>query len=89
MPSPPMITSQGGAASANLSVAENETFVANIVASDADLDTFVQALLSGAIVNISVPPNVAVAPDERIWLEFDQERLHLFDGETEMALKAD
>ena len=51
--------------------------------------TFVQALLSGAIVNISVPPNVAVAPDEQIWLEFDQERMHLFDGATEMALKAD
>ena len=51
--------------------------------------TFVQALLSGAIVNISVSPNVAVAPDEQIWLEFDQERTHLFDGETEMALKAD
>jgi multiple sugar transport system ATP-binding protein len=50
--------------------------------------TFVQALLSGAIVNISVPPNVAVAPDEPIWLEFDQERMHLFDGATEMALKA-
>ena len=28
-------------------------------------------------------------PDEQIWLEFDQERMHLFDGETEMALKAD
>ena len=35
------------------------------------------------------PPNIAVAPDEQIWLEFDQERMHLFDGETEMALKAD
>jgi multiple sugar transport system ATP-binding protein len=51
--------------------------------------TFVQALLSGAIVNISVPPAVSVAPDEQIWLEFDQERMHLFDGETEMALRAD
>ena len=51
--------------------------------------TFVQALLSGAVVNISVPPNVAVAPDEQIWLEFDQERMHLFDGATEMALKVD
>ena len=50
--------------------------------------TFVQAFLSGAIVNISVPPSVAVAPDEQIWLEFDQERVHLFDGETEMALNA-
>jgi multiple sugar transport system ATP-binding protein len=51
--------------------------------------TFVQAFLSGAIVNVSVPPNIAIAPDEQIWLEFDQERMHLFDGETEMALKAD
>ena len=51
--------------------------------------TFVQALLSGSIVNISVPPQVPVAPDQQIWLEFDQERVHLFDGATEMALKAD
>jgi multiple sugar transport system ATP-binding protein len=51
--------------------------------------TFFQALLSGAIVNVSVPPTIDVAPDEQIWLEFDQERIHLFDGETEMALKAD
>ncbi len=51
--------------------------------------TFVQALLSGAVVNISVPPNVTVAPDEQIWLEFDQERMHLFDGATELALKVD
>ena len=50
--------------------------------------TFVQAFLSGAIVNVSVPPTIAVAPDEPIWLEFDQERMHLFDGETEMALEA-
>jgi multiple sugar transport system ATP-binding protein len=51
--------------------------------------TFVQAFLSGAVVNISVPPSIAVAPDEPIWLEFDQERMHLFDGQTEMALGAD
>jgi multiple sugar transport system ATP-binding protein len=51
--------------------------------------TFVQAFLSGAIVNISLPPHVAVKPDERIWLAFDQERIHLFDGQSEMALKAD
>ena len=51
--------------------------------------TFVQALLSGAVVNISVPPSVAVQPDQPIWLTFDQERVHLFDGATEMALKAE
>ncbi|HWA19886.1 MAG TPA: ABC transporter ATP-binding protein [Devosia sp.] len=50
--------------------------------------TFVQAFLSGAVVNISLPPTVDVAPDEQVWLEFDQDRMHLFDGETEMALKA-
>ncbi len=48
--------------------------------------TFVQAFLSGAIVNVSVPPTISVAPDEPIWLEFDQERMHLFDAQTEMAL---
>jgi multiple sugar transport system ATP-binding protein len=50
--------------------------------------TFVQALLSGAVVNISVAPTVEVESDEPIWLEFDQERMHLFDGETEDALQA-
>jgi multiple sugar transport system ATP-binding protein len=50
--------------------------------------TFVQAFLSGAIVNISLPPTVPISPDEQVWLEFDQERMHLFDGATEMALKA-
>jgi multiple sugar transport system ATP-binding protein len=51
--------------------------------------TFVQAFLAGAIVNISLPPTVHVAPDEMVWLEFDQDRIHLFDGQTEMALRAD
>ena len=50
--------------------------------------TFVQALLAGAVVNISLAPTVSVMPDEKVWLEFDQERMHLFDGETEMALHA-
>ncbi|ODT50926.1 ABC transporter ATP-binding protein [Devosia sp. 63-57] len=49
--------------------------------------TFVQAFLSSSIVNISLPPSVQVAPDEMVWLEFDQDRIHLFDGETEMALR--
>jgi len=50
--------------------------------------TFVQAFLSGAIVNISLPPSVSVEPDEMVWLEFDQSRIHLFDGQTELALRA-
>jgi multiple sugar transport system ATP-binding protein len=48
--------------------------------------TFVQVFLSGAIVNISLPPTVDVESDEQVWLEFDQKRMHLFDGETELAL---
>ncbi len=51
--------------------------------------TFVQAFLSGAIVNISLPPTAEVEPDDMVWLEFEQDRIHLFDGETEMALRAD
>ncbi len=49
--------------------------------------TFVQVFLSGAIVNISLPPTVDVESDEQVWLEFDQKRMHLFDGETELALQ--
>jgi multiple sugar transport system ATP-binding protein len=49
--------------------------------------TFVQAFVSGAVVNISLPPTVPVEPDQPVWLEFDQARLHLFDGQTEMALR--
>jgi len=49
--------------------------------------TFVQVFLSGAIVNISLPPTSDVRPDEQVWLEFDQTRMHLFDGETELALQ--
>jgi multiple sugar transport system ATP-binding protein len=50
--------------------------------------TFVQVFLSGAIVNISLPPTFDVEPDEQVWLEFDQNRMHLFDGETELALQS-
>ncbi|MEO8242432.1 MAG: ABC transporter ATP-binding protein [bacterium] len=49
--------------------------------------TFVQVLLSGAIVNISLAPTLTFQPDEPVWLEFDQERMHFFDGETEMGLR--
>ncbi|HEV7344616.1 MAG TPA: ABC transporter ATP-binding protein [Devosia sp.] len=50
--------------------------------------TFAQILISGAVVNISVEPSVTLDPDEPVWIEFDQERMHLFDGKTTMALKA-
>ena len=41
-----------------------------------------------AIVIVSLDPSVVVKPDENVWIEFDQERMHLFDGQTEMALSA-
>jgi multiple sugar transport system ATP-binding protein len=48
--------------------------------------TYVQVFLSGSPVNISLGPTIQIKPDEQVWLSFDQEKLHLFDGETEMAL---
>jgi multiple sugar transport system ATP-binding protein len=50
--------------------------------------TFVQVFINGAVVNVSLDPSTQIAPDEQVYVEFDQERLHLFDGETTMALKA-
>ncbi|MGE0279194.1 MAG: ABC transporter ATP-binding protein [Rhizobiaceae bacterium] len=50
--------------------------------------TFAQILIDNEIVNISLPPTVVIEPDQQVWVEFDQERLHLFDGATTMALKA-
>ncbi|GHA34861.1 sugar ABC transporter ATP-binding protein [Devosia pacifica] len=50
--------------------------------------TFVQAFVGEAVVIVSLDPTVIVRPDEDVWLEFDQERMHLFDGETTMALSA-
>jgi multiple sugar transport system ATP-binding protein len=50
--------------------------------------TFVQVYLGAAVVVVSLEPSVAISPDEPVWIEFDQNKMHLFDGETTMALKA-
>jgi len=50
--------------------------------------TFVQVSVDGEIVNVSVAPSVMIQPDETVWIEFDQDRMHLFDGATTTALKA-
>jgi len=50
--------------------------------------TFAQVFVSGAVVNVSLEPTFAIAPDEDVFVEFDQQRLHLFDGQTTNALKA-
>ena len=48
--------------------------------------TFAQVYLGSSIVTVSVPPSVALSPDESVWIGFDQQRLHLFDGTTQLAL---
>ncbi len=50
--------------------------------------TFAQIFISEAVVNISLDPSVRIEPDEEVWIEFDQVRMHLFDAETTMALQA-
>jgi multiple sugar transport system ATP-binding protein len=50
--------------------------------------TFAQVFVDDAVVNISLDPSVIIQPDEPVWIEFDQDRMHLFDGETTMALEA-
>jgi multiple sugar transport system ATP-binding protein len=50
--------------------------------------TFLQVYLGSQEVMVSVEPHVPIAPDQSIWLEFDQGRLHIFDGETQQALVA-
>ncbi|HTJ57681.1 MAG TPA: ABC transporter ATP-binding protein [Devosiaceae bacterium] len=48
--------------------------------------TYAHVNVGPATVVVSVEPSVRVAPDEAVWLELDQARLHLFDGETQQTL---
>jgi multiple sugar transport system ATP-binding protein len=50
--------------------------------------TFAQVFIDGHLVNISVGPSVQIATDDHVWIEFDQEKMHLFDADTTMALHA-
>jgi multiple sugar transport system ATP-binding protein len=50
--------------------------------------TFAQIYLGEAIVVVSLEPHFPIRPDETVWVEFDQDKLHLFDGETQQALAA-
>ncbi|MBV8912964.1 MAG: ABC transporter ATP-binding protein [Acetobacteraceae bacterium] len=45
-------------------------------------------LRGGSTLVVSVPPAAALAPDQKVWLCFDQDRIHLFDGATEQTLAA-
>ena len=50
--------------------------------------TYAYVSLGSVNLVVSVPPSVLLAPDDPVWLTFDQERLHLFDGESQQALSA-
>ncbi|WEK52071.1 MAG: ABC transporter ATP-binding protein [Candidatus Kaistia colombiensis] len=50
--------------------------------------TFVQVFLGTSVVIVSLDPSVTVHPDQKVWIEFDQDKIHLFDGATELALAA-
>ncbi len=50
--------------------------------------TFVQVSVGDAVVNVSLDPTARIAPDDTVWVEFDQARMHLFDAETTLALRA-
>ena len=50
--------------------------------------TFVHVLLGTDNIVVSIPPGLRLAPNAPVWLSLDQERLHLFDGATGMALQA-
>jgi multiple sugar transport system ATP-binding protein len=51
--------------------------------------TFVHVQLGAATVTVSVPPEVKLAPNDPIWIAFDQDKVHLFDGESGLALRTD
>ncbi len=48
--------------------------------------TFLHVHLGSAIVVVSVAPDRRLRPDERVWMELDQERLHLFEAGSGEAL---
>ena len=50
---------------------------------------FAHIRLGAETVVVSLPPELQPAPNDTVWLGFDQERLHLFDAETGLALRAD
>ena len=48
--------------------------------------TFAHVYLGSSIIVASVAPDVRLRADDQVWIEFDQQKLHLFDGATEQAL---
>jgi multiple sugar transport system ATP-binding protein len=48
--------------------------------------TYAHLFLGSSIIVASVRPDVRLRPDETVWIKFDQDGLHLFDGITEQAM---
>ena len=48
--------------------------------------TYAHVQLGASNMIVSVAPSVKLAADDQVWVELDQDRLHLFDGETQQAL---
>jgi multiple sugar transport system ATP-binding protein len=48
--------------------------------------TFVHVKIGEETIVVSVPPTVRLAPNQTVQVLFDQDKLHLFDGDTGMAL---
>jgi multiple sugar transport system ATP-binding protein len=51
--------------------------------------TFVHITFGSASMVVSVTPDVHLEPDDKVWIAFDQQKLHLFDGKTKQALSAE
>jgi multiple sugar transport system ATP-binding protein len=51
--------------------------------------TFAHVTFGAATMVVSVAPDIHLEPDDRVWIAFDQQKLHLFDGKTKQALAAE
>ena len=48
--------------------------------------TYVHINLGNSVIVASAPMDFRGTPDDKVWLTFDQDHIHLFDAETEQAL---
>jgi multiple sugar transport system ATP-binding protein len=50
--------------------------------------TYAHLHLGKTVIVVSVAPDVRLAADDIVWIEFDQRKLHLFDGKSARVLPA-
>jgi multiple sugar transport system ATP-binding protein len=48
--------------------------------------TYAHVHLGTANVVVSAPPHVRLNPDDNVWIKFDQNKIHLFDGVTQQRI---